>query len=345
MRFRHSSRQHGVLAFILLALAVLAAGSVNAEGEAGILTLRGQGHFFVGVDTSSPAENGAVSVKNQMYVGFQLPAEKKHPYPLLLIHSGGGQSAYWFSTPDGRDGWRDYFLADGFDVYWADLPGFGRSPTSLSYGELRESGTTQIISFLANSRHWPGDPKNHTDPTILSMLAGSPPGPSVGSDIAARDLSELLDEIGPAILLTHSAGALAGWWAADLNPDKVAGIIAIEPGPSNVTSRIRHGLTFNPPLAEDFKPVKDDDDCDLQGSDQPSRLKHFAKIPVRIVGSEMGLVAGLPCAIKTFQEAGVKAEYTYLPDLGFFGNGHFMMVEKNNGELAQIIIKLARDFE
>jgi len=316
-----------------------------AEGEAGILSLRGQGHFYVGMQVSEPAENGAVHISNQMYVGYQLPAEKRHPYPLVLVHGGGGQASDWFSTPDGRDGWRDYFLAAGFDVYWVDRPGFGRSPTNLKYGELGESGNSQIITFLANAEHWPGDADSHTDPSILAWLASSPPGPYAGNKIAAADISILLDRIGPAILITHSAGALSGWWATDLNADKVAGVIAIEPGASNVASNMREGLTFAPPLPADFAPVKDADECELQVEGQVSRLPRFIGKPIHLVGSELGLIAGLPCAVKAFAQAGVDVQYTWLPDLGFKGNGHFMMAETNNGELAQVIINLADAIE
>lgn len=333
------------LSSLCFAVALLCTSQVGAEGEAGVLSLRGQGHFFVGMDVSEPAENGSVQVSNQMYVGFQLPAEKTHPYPLVLVHGGGGQSSDWFSTPDGRDGWRDYFVAAGFDVYWIDRPGFGRSPTNILYGEAGPSANSQMITFLANAKKWPGDATRHTDPTILSLLASSPPGPYAGNAVAAEDLSELLDKIGPAILVTHSAGAVTGWWALDLNPAMVAGVIAIEPGASNVTTSMSEGLTFEPPLAEDFAPVKDSENCELQPAGEPSKLANYIGKPIHLVGSELGLIAGLPCAVKAFAQAGVQAKYTYLPDHGFEGNGHFMMAETNNGELAALIIKLADEIE
>lgn len=325
-------------------VALLCAAHSYAEGEAGILSLRGQGHFYVGMDVSAPAENGSVQVSNQMFVGFQLPAERNHPYPLILVHGGGGQSTDWFSTPDGRDGWRDYFVAAGFDTYWIDRPGFGRSPTNTQYGEAGASANSQIITFLANAKNWPGDAANHTDPTILAWLASSPPSPYAGNAIAAEALSELLEKVGPAILVTHSAGAVTGWWALDLNPAMVAGVIAIEPGASNVTS-MSEGLTFEPPLADDFAPEKDAENCELQPKARPSKLPNYVGKPIHLVGSELGLIAGLPCAVKAFAQAGVTAKYTYMPDLGFKGNGHFMMAETNNGELAQVIIELAEEIE
>ncbi len=327
------------MGFLLLGL--LSTHLALAGGEAGVISLRDQGHFYVGGENTEPAENGSVQVYNQMYVGYQLPAEKSHKYPLILVHGGGGQASDWFSTPDGRDGWRDYFLTAGFDVYWVDRPGYGRSPTNIRYGELAASANSSIINFLARSEHWPGDSQDPDDPAIVEWLSSSPPGPYAGDSIAAADISKLLERIGPAILVTHSAGAASGWLATDLNSDKVAGVIAFEPGASNMTSSIREGLTFEPALAADFAPYKDAEGCEMQSPNNPSRLLNFAAVPVHLVGSELGLIAGLPCAVKVFQQAGVSVDYTYLPDLGFFGNGHFMMAEKNNGELAQIFIDLA----
>lgn len=329
----------------IISLSLLVTAGTQAGGEAGVLTLRDQGHFYVGGEQTAPAENGSVQVYNQMYVGYQLPAEKKHSYPLVLIHGGGGQASDWFSTPDGRDGWRDYFVAAGFDVYWVDRPGYGRSPTNTRYGELSEGASSSIINFLAKSEHWPGDSQDPVDPAIIEWLSSSPPGPYAGDNVAAASISALLDQIGPAILLTHSAGGASGWLAADLNPDKVAGIIAFEPGASNMTSSIRKDLTFEPALGDDFKPWTDADGCEMQPQRAPSRLINFTGFPVHLVGSEMGLIAGLPCAEKVFRQAGVTVKYTYLPDLGFRGNGHFMMAEKNNGEIARIFIDLAASIE
>ena len=327
------------------ALTLLLCSGVFAGGEAGIISLRDQGHFFVGGQSTEAADNGSVQVYNQMFVGYQLPAEKRHPYPLVLVHGGGGQATDWFSTPDGRDGWRDYFLAAGFDVYWVDRPGYGRSPTNVRYGDLSESANSSIINFLARSNHWPGDSQDPQDPSILMWLSSSPPGPYAGDAIASAAIAELLDQIGPAILVTHSAGGASGWLAADANHDNVAGIIAFEPGASNMVHEIRSGLTFEPPLADNFVPVADGEGCEMQAEGSPSQLINFADIPVHLVGSELGLIAGLPCAVKVFTQAGVAVNYTYLPDLGFTGNGHFMMAEKNNGELAQIFIDIADSIE
>src|SRR5688572_17504297 len=127
-----------------------------AGGEAGALSLRDQGFFWVGTRTKEvevPARGSGMptkgtAIEGQMYVGFQLVAQKRHPYPLVLVHGGGGQATDWMGTPDGRDGWLDYFLAAGFDVYFVDRPGLGRSPDTGGYGAAGPLPTTELIAGL-----------------------------------------------------------------------------------------------------------------------------------------------------------------------------------------------------
>ena len=90
-----SHKSAGLLARIgLAACALLLAAPAMAAGEAGPISLRDQGFFWVGVRSKAvetpPRGGGApvrgTSIDGQMYVGFQLPARKRHPYPLVLVH-------------------------------------------------------------------------------------------------------------------------------------------------------------------------------------------------------------------------------------------------------------------
>ena len=69
-----------LLTVIGLFTAVFGSVAAFAEGEAGIISLRGQGHFFVGGETYEVAGNpnagpfGApgLAMQNQMFVGYHL---------------------------------------------------------------------------------------------------------------------------------------------------------------------------------------------------------------------------------------------------------------------------------
>jgi pimeloyl-ACP methyl ester carboxylesterase len=47
----------------------------------------------------------------------------------------------------------------------------------------------------------------------------------------AEGVAELARRVGPAVLVTHSMGGMAGWKAAELAHDYVAGVVGIAPGP------------------------------------------------------------------------------------------------------------------
>src|SRR5882762_7248752 len=84
-------------------------------------------YFFVGVERVELARGSFVNGK-QMYVESFIPAQVRHPYPIVLVHGGGGQGLDWMGTPDGRAGWSTYLLQEGYKVYVVDRPGHGRSP-------------------------------------------------------------------------------------------------------------------------------------------------------------------------------------------------------------------------
>ncbi len=102
----------------------------------------------------------------------------------------------------------------------------GGSHTGACYVETPDGRSGWAPYAAAHGRtsyviDWPGRGNAPTtEPTAtLSMR-------TVADAVAAT-----LAEIGPAVLVTHSMGGVIGWRAAELQPRKVAAIVAIAPGP------------------------------------------------------------------------------------------------------------------
>ena len=95
----------------------------HLEGE--LVTAR-RGLFWVGDETVSLPQ-GTVP-RGQMFVQWEAPATVTKPYPIVLVHGGGGQGTDWLGTPDGRPGWATFLLQEGYAVYVVDRPGHGRAP-------------------------------------------------------------------------------------------------------------------------------------------------------------------------------------------------------------------------
>jgi pimeloyl-ACP methyl ester carboxylesterase len=344
---------HYKKSFLLIGVAASAiASTVFAGGEAGKLELRDLGAKFVGYTTRN-ADNGSVDVLNPLFVQYLLPARTRHEYPIVFIHGGGGQGTDWLETPDGRDGWVDYFVADGWDVYVVDRPGHGRSQSNATCGNaMVRVGNSAIISRLSTSAPnvWPGGAPTPTNDTVVGWTASSATAPYCGDPLAAQTISALLDEIGPAVLLAHSAGGGSTFRVPDLNPDKVVGIIGFEAAGSNPTTP---GFNNSPPLittwkAEPALPASfaavEKDGCAMQG-ERASQLVNYANLPVVLVATEMGTSSesAIECAARVWQQAGAKASAVYLPDRGLKGGGHFAMAQLDNAAYARVFIELATE--
>ena len=213
------------------------------------LDIAQQGYFFVGgryVDLSiGPVRAG------QMYVEYQIPRDLRQEWPIVLL-SGGLQSGLNYTgTPDGREGWAQYFLRCGYAVYVVDQPARARSPHNTREEDVRTFSSKTIERYFTAPKltalwpeaalhtQWPGtgvagDPvfDQYMD-QIYPSLADTSLQQQLNRDAGAA----LLDRIGPAILLTHSQAGAYGWLIADARPGQVKAIVAIEPSGPPVHER------------------------------------------------------------------------------------------------------------
>src|ERR1700750_3358694 len=89
------------------------------------LSIARQGYLFAGGRYSTV--KGRRVMSGQLYAEFQIPAKQTHPYPLVMIHGGSQSGTNFTGTPDGREGWAQFFLRRGWAVYVVDQPGRGRA--------------------------------------------------------------------------------------------------------------------------------------------------------------------------------------------------------------------------
>jgi len=132
--------------YLSAALAVIAAAGAALQAQEPKtrrflkkpLVIEDQGSFFIGgvpkVTTYAtvPGPNQVMTPQQitigQMYVQFQVPANKKaNMPPVIMVHGSTHTAACLESTPDGREGWFPYFVRNGISTYIVDQAGRGRS--------------------------------------------------------------------------------------------------------------------------------------------------------------------------------------------------------------------------
>lgn len=302
--------------------------------------------------------------RGPMFVSWEAPVEVTRPYPIVLVHGGGGQGTDWMSTPDGRPGWADHLVAAGYAVYVVDRPGHGRSPYHPDVvGPMTPPFTYEFARML-----FIGDDPRHTqwvggdaigDPLVDQLL--SPTGPMIadaptGHALDLDRLSRLLDLIGPAVVMSHSAGGPAGWLLSDARPDAVRAHVAVEPmgppfnpmfGPGLQYGLAGAPLTYDPPVSSpdelrlvESPPAAEGLPPTFLQEEPARRLPNLATVPTVLVSGDVSVFAHYNQGTLAFlQQAGVPAERMHLPEHGVEGNGHAMMFEANSAEALQPILR------
>ena len=372
-------RSLALVALLAAAPIQAAAAQATAAKPAGPLVIARQGYFFVGGQYTT-TKDGQIMV-GQMYVQYQIPQQRKHPYPIIMWHGGGQTGANFLGTPDGRPGWADYFVRQGYAVYVVDQPARARSGYfTEAYGATRRPNTAamsgrftapeipKLYPQAALHTQWPGR-GNAGDPVFDQFFASQVE--DIASVTMIEDLNRnagiaLLDKIGPAILLTHSQSGPFGWALADARPKLVKGVVAIEPngppfyemsviGPPDWFKDANLGrawgitrlpLMYDPPAAE----PKDLGMTRQAAADAPNlvrcwlqetparQLVNLQGVPILIVTSEASYHAPYDhCTSKYLTQASVKNSFVRLPEAGIRGNGHMMMLEKNNLQIAALL--------
>ncbi|MBZ9650208.1 hypothetical protein K9B33_21990 [Sphingobium sp. 3R8] len=343
-------------AFITL---IFASASASAQALSDLksspepLVLQSQGSFFVGgrtVETENAGwsdmkaifgesfEAGKVLV-DQMYVQFQTPPKPTHT-PIVFMHGGLLSSKQWETTPDGRTGWYEYFTHQGFPTYMAEQTGRARSGFNATIfnqvrdGKIAPSEQPRVYLGTSNmawkvfrfgpkmDEAYPVQqfPLDHVGefykqvipdmferqvPSLLDeLISPETKNPTVDN------FADLAHELGGAILVGHSQSAGFPTQAVLKAKGGIKGIIQLETGC--------------------FSNLTDD------------QVKTLAKVPILVmVGDYLGDPPYAACVkeMDQIKAAGGDMTFISLPDVGMKGNSHMFMQDKNNLEVADLIIK------
>lgn len=286
-----------------------------------------------------------------MYVMWEAPENVTQPHPVVLVHGGGGQGTDWLGTMGGGPGWAAAFVAAGFATYVVDRPGHGRSPyhpdvlgpMGPPFPYEAAQGLFAPASRADEQTQWPYG-REIGDPELDQLVAGMGPLPADLAEsqrLDAARLAALLTLLGPSVLVTHSAGSPAGWLVADLVPDLIAGIAAIEPlGPPFVEfpgiGALDWGITAAPlTYAAGFTSATQV----RSATDADRRVPALRDTPVVVVtGTASVFRESAPAMVDFLRAAGAEAVHLDLGDHGVSGNGHGLVFEANAEKTAAPVI-------
>jgi pimeloyl-ACP methyl ester carboxylesterase len=322
--------------------------------QAVALKLADQGYFWTGIEQKQMPYGNIIA--GQMFVQYLTPAEMKHPYPVVLVHGGGGQGTHYMGLGEGQPGWVHYYLQEGYKVYLVDRPGHGRAPYHPdALGPIGPLLTFDTVTgdfkraAVGPNKKWQGT-GDVGDPKVEIFQAGQNSTPSdnvMAHKLWARAGAELLDKIGPAIIQVHSAGGPFSWIVANERPQLVKAIVNVEGAGAPFGNGTPWGLTdiplvYDPPASEPSQLATKEVAAangvpayKLQA--EPARkLKNLQGIPiVYVVAEKSGRHSGPVVAF--LKQAGCDAEALELKDKKILGNGHFMMLETNNKQVFDTI--------
>jgi hypothetical protein len=324
-----------VCAFVL----ILAAASAADKPKP--LVIASQGSFFVGGESKTINQGGRggageVTI-NQMYVQYQVPEKGDQHLPVVMVHGCCLSSKTWETTPDGRMGWDEYFVRKDRPVYLADQSSRARSGFDGSILNAVKSGATppaQLPNVLMAThqtawnvfRFGPSYGKPFADgqfpieaadelykqmiPDLNSILPN--PNPTW------KNMAALAVQLKGAVLMGHSESGFFPEQAALIDPSGIRGMISIEmPCPTDLSA---------------------------------AQIGTLAKIPTMVMfGDHLDDVQGgianwgnsfksCETFVQQVKAAGGDAEMMYLPKMGIKGNSHMLMQDRNNIQLADLIL-------
>lgn len=328
-----------------------------------MIMLKTQGSFAIGGTTVTHegefsmehflAPQGQKAYGDHAYVFYQIPANNRK-YPIIFQHGGAQSKRTWESTPDGRDGFQNIFLRKGYSVYLIDQPRIGEAGLSTEAADDKNPYAKnplyadRTLFMLCRLGVYPKLFSNVQVPDSEEYLnqfqrSWTPYTGKLDDNLNAKVLAQLFDKVGESILITHSMGGSIGW-RTPFYTKNVKAIVAFEPGGSPFVFPENE---MPEPIPTTYAPVA------AQAESIPlNDFERLTKMPIilyygdniadkqtNVIGpdkwrSEMAMARKF---VETINRHGGRAELVHLPDIGIFGNTHFLMSDLNNEEIANLM--------
>jgi pimeloyl-ACP methyl ester carboxylesterase len=280
--------------------------------------------FTQGAKPTRVDPNGDFEVE-QMYVQYLVPEPTRAKYPLLMWHGGGLTGVTWDTKPDGQPGWMQYFFRQGHPVYVSDAVERGRASWA-RYPEIFKSEPF----FRPKKEGWElfriGETGSYdTDPAKRRALPGTQfpvasfdqfakqaiPRWSTNDAATQAAYDAYVQKACPCVIVVHSQGGNFAFNSALRYPDKVKAIVAVETSGSPN------------PETTDFARLKGVPMLWVWG-DNLERYPFWTRITAQQENFRQRLIA-----------AGGTGDRLLLPELGWRGNSHMLMMDRNSDAIAE----------
>ncbi|KAF1928326.1 alpha/beta-hydrolase [Didymella exigua CBS 183.55] len=332
--------------------------------------------FYVG-GRSLESATGELTA-DKLYVEKIVPASSaRKSKPLVFFHGGGCTATSWLNTPDNRRGFASYFIEKGYTVYLVDAASVGRSAsadlanfpmTAGASSLLVEQGFTGVKhydTYPQSQLHtqWPGTGRAG-DPIFENFKKSMVPYTTNNTafELALRKSGcELLELIGPSYLIAHSAGGVANILLSNDCPQHVAGSINLEASttpftwytlgtgsiPYNPYGLSTTPLSYLPALSSAAELATETvgnattalRQC-VQQVEPARTLPGIASVPYVLITAEASVhITYDHCIVNYLRQVGADPEWIKLGEIGIKGNAHFMHLEKNNEQIAEVVLK------